>query len=241
MKENLVTIFIHGTLPPKTLLALPRVGAFFKCPPGLTNSTQLNPTYLAGSIQQLEGDTVYTFGWSGNLSAQARKKAAADLAAIICSLKDPSNLIRLVTHSHGGNVALYLAEQGCTIDELILLACPVQTSTAPYVHDPCFKKVYSLHSHSDIMQVLDPQGLPALFNTLKKHGIEFTLAHLTKLGPLFSSRHFTPERKLKQMKVTHPNRPFLHIEFVLPSFIKKLPQLLATMDKTTTEEQITQV
>ena len=51
-------------------------------------------------------------------------------------------IFKLITHSHGGNVALYLAPiaeedplNAVTIEELILLACPVQVETSPYVNE----------------------------------------------------------------------------------------------------------
>jgi len=53
--------------------------------------------------------------------------------------------VTLISHSHGGNVALNLAaiaekESPLSIERLILLACPVQQETAALVDAPMFKK-----------------------------------------------------------------------------------------------------
>ncbi len=57
----------------------------------------------------------YTFGWSGMLSQKQRRKAAVRFYnALVCEQKllkaqYPNLKIRLITHSHGGNVCLNLA------------------------------------------------------------------------------------------------------------------------------------
>ena len=204
MRDQQITIFIHGTTPPDAIMGIPPVRSFFYCPPGLTKAAELDQQYHTAKIVQLlnaadqqEFDLhhFYLFGWSGTLSHQARKEAAQQLHAALNSLiqDEFAPLIRIITHSHGGNVALLLHEManGSTssdsliIDELILLACPVQTETAAHAHAPLFKKIYSIHSHSDLLQVLDPQGMHSFLAILKEHGLENAMSHFKEGGPLF--------------------------------------------------------
>jgi hypothetical protein len=145
-------------------------------------------------------------------------------------------IFKLITHSHGGNVALYLAplaeedpENAIIIEELILLACPVQVDTSPYVNESIFVKVYSVHSHHDILQVLDPQGIHIYLESLKHYGLEFTVKHLKRLGPLFSARHFIAAPQVIQLNVRYPNRELFHVEFLFPSIIQTLPSLINIM------------
>ena len=117
-------------------------------------------------------ENFYLFGWSGALSFKERERAARQLYLELKILRqDYKNkygkepIIRILAHSHGGNVALLLEQvrdkndTAFAIEELILLAVPVQTHTMYYTHAPLFKKVYSLYSMFDALQVADPQGL----------------------------------------------------------------------------------
>lgn len=232
------TIFIHGTLPPKPVLSLPMVERFFRCPQGLTKLSELPNSHLKDILTTLStkhpnefpSEQLYTFGWSGELNHSGRKKAAEQL---FNSIQELTN-ITLITHSHGGNVALHLdaiaqENQPFTIKELILLACPVQIETMSAINGTTFKEIYSLHSHHDLLQVIDPQGLHSFFENLKTYGLEFTMQNLKQLGPLFSERHFPKDSKVKQLNVRHPLRELLHIEFLLPQFMEGLPSLITKL------------
>jgi hypothetical protein len=252
MRDQQITIFIHGTTPPDAIMSIPPVRSFFFCPPGLSKATELDQTYHTAKIahqlcapENTEFDRAhfYLFGWSGTLSHQARKEAAQQLHMAVENLRSSYAQqeirphIMIITHSHGGNVALLLQEivSGSTnpdslhIDELILLACPVQTETEAHAHSPLFKKIYSIHSHSDLLQVLDPQGMHSFLAILKKHGLENAMSHFKERGPLFSSRHFEPAPHIIQMNITFPLRELFHIDFLLPDFISELPLLLLKM------------
>ena len=118
------------------------------------------------------------------------------------------------------------------IDELMLLACPVQEKTRALVSDSFFDHVYSFHSHADLFQVLDPQGWPALRECLKKifkappkKAMQELLTFFEET-PLFSARHFPAHETVKHIKVVMHNRDLFHIEFLLMPFINALPQLL---------------
>ena len=243
MQRQKVTIYIHGTLPPAPVMRIPLIHAFFFCPPGLSKATTLNSTYhlsvLARSVCPSPDlfEHFYFFGWSGYLQMSARKKAASDLNKQLAALQDHylANGITphftLITHSHGGNVALFLAEESpdFLLDELVLLACPVQKRTEQLAFHHRFTQVFSIHSHRDLLQVIDPQGLHGFLESLKEHGLEFTLSHLKQLGPLFSSRHFPEAAHIIQLNIKHQHRELLHIEFLLPEFIALVPSLIDLM------------
>jgi len=110
----------------------------------------------------------YTFGWSGLLSLRARHAAAKKLyeqlyQKIIKLKKQGYNLkIRLIGYSHGGTVALYLADEAriykhpqLSIDELILISTPLQQDNKSYVASPIFKKVFHFYSTGDHVQTSD--------------------------------------------------------------------------------------
>ncbi len=99
----------------------------------------------------------YLFGWSGHLSVTERRKAAGELASLLSevmylySSKGIEVSLRIITPSHGGNLALHMAEitsdLSFTIDELMLLTCPVKKVTAKYSIHPLFGAVYSVRPH----------------------------------------------------------------------------------------------
>ena len=97
-------------------------------------SRKLGRVFLAKAAPaEFPLDNFYLLGWPGRLNADARKKAAEDLLAWI--KKNNITSLTLIGHSHGGTIALLLAqllehEKNLTIcvDRLILIACPVQKS-----------------------------------------------------------------------------------------------------------------
>jgi hypothetical protein len=250
MGKIFITILVHGTNLPQITSHIRPVHDFFFCPPGLLPANDLDEKFQFRRIAQLLDSAdktefaiehFYLFGWSGKLRFEARRKAADELLShlsllqrdLLCQGLQP--LIRIITHSHGGNVALYLKEAAhannstLIIDELILLACPVQKETEEYIKAPIFKNIYSIHSHRDLLQVLDPQGVHNFLTSLNTVGLELTLAHLKQIGPIFSARHFDAGENIVQLNVKHPHREFFHIEFLLPPFITQLPSLLTLM------------
>ena len=221
----------------------------------------------------------YAFGWSGQLCRHKRKEASEELQEAINAIVETYTAqrgtpphITLITHSHGGNVALNLAKspQSFEIEILILLACPVQEETAPLVTSDLFKKIYSLHSHSDASQVLDPQGLHPFRDAVREAWANKSLRPLfrrrAERPPLFSQRHFdSTDPKLKQICLswdeTHPwdeddidlwpefkttlgwatwllpsRRGVTHLEFLLPSFIKRLPGIISEETRNTGDD-----
>lgn len=225
-----ITIWIHGSrLFPRTVYK-----SFFNNRPQLKlardleagySLRQIADTFIARDPQQFSYETFYLLGWSGKLSFTAREETAHELYKQLKKIyveykaryhADP--FIRIITHSHGGNVALNLVREKLKYDphstlhiaQLILLACPVQVKTQKYLHDPMFEKVYALCSALDLIQILDPQGLyPSSKNT-----------------PLFSQRCFPNNKKLAQVKIQINNRAITHAEFVTPKFLYYLPNII---------------
>lgn len=260
-----ITIWIHGTKPqhilptPLSHIHIEKLHRFMHCEPGLHLTQTLDPSFhhhhLATILHQhaptmFPWETLYLFGWSGMLSEDERIKAAQKLHKALKQLIDQYEgtyqqkpFIRIITHSHGGNVALHLADSdtssflSCGIDELVLLACPVQKSTASLIKNQLFKKIYSLHSHWDMVQIADPQGLPGLKKAL---GGVFSIRSIQQLKnlfhsieqePLFSARHFNPSSKLIQALVTMHGRGILHVEFMLETFVAALPSIINNLEQ----------
>ncbi len=271
-----VVVWIHGTkvdecLPsPFARLAKSIGNIIFEHKVGLHHISEFNTHHydsiratILGTSQPtlFQTEYIYSFGWSGKLTLQARKDASQELfdalKTISLDIQKKTGLTPkfiLISHSHGGNVILHLAEikdpDGfeLTISKAILLACPVQKRTAHLIGSPIFKHIYSLHSHTDMIQIADLQGL----HKKKK---------MSK--PLFSQRHFDLHPKLiqaaikwKQYPEWHQqdriineimlkhltngiklinylkkNRGLFHIEFQLSPFLRHLASIIAHLDE----------
>jgi hypothetical protein len=220
-----ITVFVHGTLPP----LLSKLAHFFDIPLGLTPALTQGNNYYMGRIpfilnkadkNQFPLESSYLFGWSGELDFAARKKAAYQLYNALKTLQGQGP-ITLITHSHGGNVALNLAlvteeqqDTSFSIERLIILAAPVQHATAHLVSSPIFKTIISLYSLGDLTQILDPQGL------YKESNI------LSNTVPLFSERLYKPSHNLVQASIFINRRKIRHITFISKRFLSKLPMVL---------------
>jgi hypothetical protein len=124
---------------------------------------------------QWQGSTAqrlyYTFGWKGIIHLYTRYEEAKNLMSQLCAELKRLNAqgiypkIKIVTYSHGGNVALNLAAvkdddpmvmtEPFEIDELVMFATPVQKATDYLVASKMFKKVYHFYSYNDGIQTLD--------------------------------------------------------------------------------------
>ncbi len=266
-----ITIWIHGTKPQQLLpgrLAKIHIESLYKfmhCEPGLHLAKDLNPSFhhfdLAQILHKTDPknfplETLYLFGWSGTLNAQDRLQAAQKLQKALKVLVSEYEgihhakpFIRIIAHSHGGNVALNLAKidtnkqlHHAIVDELILLACPVQKVTAPLIKSPLFAKVYSLHSHWDFLQIADPQGWPQLkehlrnfFKSQSLNDLKAGFVHVEQ-EPFFSERHFRPHSNLVQAVITINGNHVLHIQFMLDSFVKNIPFILEKLSSLETQK-----
>jgi hypothetical protein len=245
-----ITIWIHGT----RFFRHPYYYKSFDGKPGLRLATMLEPQcYLRNIAERLSVrapdvfnmDNFYIFGWSGKLNAQERKIAAAVLYEELFQLKNKYQVrygsaprISIVTHSLGGAVALNLAavakerllDELC-IEQLILLACPVQEGTMNYIKDPIFKRIYAIHSSLDFVQIIAPQICYDVRDT--KGGV---VRKRFKFPP-FSQRYFPDHDKLAQIKLKVNGRALLHQEFIGKKFLELLPCMIPVIDQWHTQEQ----
>ena len=90
--------------------------------------SQATQDYVAG----LFNEPLYAEAWSGGNSTAARTAGAEGLRDMVMAYlaDNPGEPIRLVGHSHGGNVAIeaanLLAAAGVTVETLITIATPVR-------------------------------------------------------------------------------------------------------------------
>lgn len=227
INNNPITIFIHGTLYPGLSLLI----RAFDLPLGITQAKKQANRLLHGRIayllnesdpQRFNLDNFYFFGWSGQLNPKARKEAAYTLYD---QIKDFNQPVQIIGYSHGGNIALNLAEiikeknnYNFKIAELILIACPVVAITEEYIYSPIFENILSFYSEGDITQTIDPQYLfKDVRQYAKKSGKNISF---------FSKRLFHPCPKLTQIRVLYNKRNMRHIEFLHKPFIKNLPFLI---------------
>lgn len=229
-KPSTITVWVHGSKVGPSFI----FHDFFYHKEGMVNALDYHPRYHARDIAQYLCDAdsenylmehFYFWGWSGELSRKARKDTAHDLYLALLTLinqyqkanPDKQYKLRLISHSHGGNVLLNLAavqdQQPLVIDELILLSCPVQYATREYVVSPHFKKIYSFYS-SDLYQIIDFQYTCKNGRYLKCH----------------SDRRFKEVPQIRQAKIKINNRFLMHVEFLLKKFVKHIPLLCKEVD-----------
>lgn len=128
-------------------------------------------SYIFANQENSSNLHFYTFGWDGYLNQKSRLNNAKLLYSSLLNeiskikstlnLKDQDLEIILIGHSHGGNVLLNLAKINAEIhgnlkiDKLVLVGTPVQSETEELINDTMFKKIYSLYSNDDMVQVID--------------------------------------------------------------------------------------
>lgn len=226
------TIFIHGTLFGFSWLV-----RFFDCPLGLTPAEKQGNKFVLGRIPYILNESAplefplnksYLWGWDGALSFNARKEASHELYHDLASISGPKTVIG---QSHGCNVALNLAEivkehnrTDFMIDRLILLSGPVQAANSHLVKSPIFKKVFSLYSTADLIQILDPQ---ALYKETKQ---------LKRKTRFFSEKVFEPAPNLVQAEIIINDKGPAHIDFIKINFMKHLPDIIALLDAATQDD-----
>ena len=245
----MVTIWIHGTRLFKTVTQ-PLDEYIHAAPPtGLTPITKLSHKHrlirVAKTLSNADPhrfslDTFYAFGWSGDLSFAARKEAASKLYQELLHLREELTKgwffwqkkpkFRLITHSHGSNVVLNLAQvkksnDDLIIDEAIFLAGPVQKETRDFVHAPCFKKIYAFYSTLDSIQILDPQGMYKLKDGDKRH-------------VQFSGRRLPFSPKVYQTKIKINGHGVPHVGFIMNKFVQLLPTALDEVSEWYKQEPI---
>lgn len=239
IQRKTITIWIHGT----RLFSRTSFRETFNGETGIRKAQDIDQHYSLRTIadtlsynyyDSFSLDDFYFFGWSGKLCFTTRLEAAEllykQLKQIIVDhqyIYGEKPYVRIITHSHGGNVALNLArvktDSNVIIDELILLACPVQAETKHLIHDPIFRSITALYSCLDMLQIIDPQGFH------NRH-------HICESSPFFSERRFPLCNKLMQAKIRFNKRALTHHEFLKPIFLKYLPLVISDLRYWYTEE-----
>lgn len=198
---------------------------------GLHRASDIEPYYymhhLARIVSQAHPqnypfETFYLFGWAGDVAPESRKNAGIQLYNSLKKIVEHHTHngivppITLFSHSHGGNVILNMKHafdhdpDPLVINKTIFIACPVQYETREFIHCPLFKDIHSYHSHADMMQWIDPQGIYPLVAAIKQaketKSLKPLKAAIIKLWknrlPLFSQRHFGIHPKIKQAAVS---------------------------------------
>lgn len=168
-----ITIYVHGSQNATKLLPKD----IWYCGQGLHHISKLPKASLfvqdalllqKGNSNLFDFEHYYTFGWSGKVNFDVRKKAGYDLFEAVQSLlmkyADQYGhypTVRIITNSHGGNIALHMVEhlpffKGEKIAlELIMLACPVQKVTETLINHSGITRSYVLYSTFDLIQKLD--------------------------------------------------------------------------------------
>ena len=163
----------------------------------------------------------YTFGWSGLLSIKSRRKSAQklyeQLAQKIKKFQSEGYTIkvRVIGFSHGGTVALYLADEARKhsspffVQELILISTPIQEDTKSYIRSPFFKEVYNFYSTGDRVQVSD---------------------FISSITHSFSQHQFLAENQFKlPKKLTQVQIRFLRKSFTVKS-VNMMPKEIPSRD-----------
>jgi hypothetical protein len=232
-KQGWVTIYVHGTTTKLGLQFLskflPEVGYGA---PGLHHVDEMEKKALfrrdvdilcAGDSKRFNKDHFYTFRWSGTLSFSARQIAGKELYEAVIKLLEEYKKkygyypkIRIMTFSHGGNVALNMAShlpffKGEHVHlELLIVACPVQKVTEKFIQHREIDSVYTIYSTRDLLQIVDTYT--------------------------FEKKRYFPKRFFKntcdncrQIKVLINKRGLGHLD-LLRSFMLHLPDALNKAD-----------
>lgn len=172
-------------------------------------------------------DHYYTYGWSGELSFDAREQAGKalyqELTLLLQKYKQEHAAypkLRIITFSHGGNVALNMVKNlpfigGKKVElELVLIASPVQKTTEYLINNAFISRSYVIYSTCDLLQVAD--------------------YYTYKGKTYFPSRTFTVDKDTRncyQILVSVNNVPLSHIE-LCHAFMRHIPKVLqATLGK----------
>lgn len=233
-----ITVWVHGSTTTR-----PLSDYVHGCPDGLHKIMDLSKKYRLRSFAKelsivaptrFPVDHFYAFGWPGDLDFALRENEArklyAELQKLVAAYRmqygvDP--VIRLITHSHGGNVALNLAKVKDPKDtftvEAILMACPIQKATSALAASPFFSKVYSLYSTMDMIQVVDIQGM-------------YKIPENEKRTLTFSGRRLDWSPSLRQARLTINRHGLPHLAFITRSFVGMLPAIIDEIDRWEAED-----
>jgi hypothetical protein len=96
------------------------------------------------------------FGWSGDYYDGARALAGTQLTTWVNAHNDQG--LDLITHSHGGSVAMLATHQSLTVGQLVLLSCPVHIPKYLPDFTRIGKGTVSIRVHIDLVILADRGG-----------------------------------------------------------------------------------
>jgi pimeloyl-ACP methyl ester carboxylesterase len=130
------------------------------------------------------------FSWTGGYSDAARARAAVDLLDWVTQRN--LNGLDLVSHSHGGSVAMVATNGGLDIGELVLLSCPAHIPK--YV--PSFSrvgKIVSVHVHMDLVILADGGGQRFNIPQIQEHVLPIWFDHSATHEPNVWQQYKIPQ------------------------------------------------
>lgn len=242
-EEPTITVWIHGTkftrsdTYKRVFNGIPDIKHIKEFPS--EHGIQFHMQLLDRDAHELfDYNSLYLFGWSGRLSTHERYWAAVILYQKLAGLSESYKQkfgkvpqIRLVTHSHGGSIALNLArvhklrKAQFEIDTLVLLACPVQHETKNLVESSLFKKIYAFYSSLDMVQILAPEFMHRICDD------EGSIVGSCLRWIPFSNRCFEPSVYVRQAWIKINGHALVHSSFTQSKFLRVLPKLLKMADK----------
>lgn len=229
-----ITVYVHGT---RTAVGLSLAGKWDKSLAwhelGLKHVSDIPKETLfvqdvalltSKNPERFDQGCFYHFGWSGKLSFCAREKAGQDLYNELTKLLKKYKAeygycpkVRIMTFSHGGNVALNMVKSLPFLDdehvhlELLLIANPVQKTTEHLIEHDEIDRAYVISSTKDVLQVAD----------MYRHGSRCYLPN----------RFFNTQKpNCIQVKVLINNRGLCHTD-LLRSFMYHLPYTMEFADE----------
>lgn len=113
-------------------------------------------TYIKGVVWPDLYSAPDRYEWSGGYSNGARSLAATELEAWIAV--HHLDGMSLMTHSHGGNIAMLASWAGVHFDKLVLLSCPVHPETYS-LNFANVGRVVSIRVKLDLVLLADGSGL----------------------------------------------------------------------------------
>ena len=130
------------------------------------------------------------FGWSGGYSDAARALAATDLGTWVQNHNEQG--LDLITHSHGGNVAFLVTQNGLDLGELILLSCPVHVPKYQPDMAHARKQVVSIRVHFDLVILADRGGQRFNFPGVTENVLPIWFDHFATHRPDVWRHHNVP-------------------------------------------------
>jgi pimeloyl-ACP methyl ester carboxylesterase len=148
-------------------------------------------SYLAASVRPDLYAAADRFDWSGGYSDVMRLAGADELRAWVAA--HGLDGLDLITHSHGGSIAMLASQAGLRVDTLLLLSCPVHV----HKYRPDFQRVHrvlSLRVRMDLVILADRGGQRFRDGRIEEHVLPVWFDHSATHYPRVWEEHQVPQR-----------------------------------------------